>query len=108
MPVQYEIVHLLRAAQGFLAEIRRLDLPVDAPKGRRYQWLWIEDSTVSSLLFRSMDESTGTRSFEDAHLRFDNRAGELRWHGGRVVTLTVDAHKLLPAELEWLVHEHLS
>ncbi len=108
MPVQFEIVHLLLAAQGYLAEIRRLDLPGDAPKGRRYQWLWIEDGTVSSLLFLSMDDTTGTRSFEDAHLRFDDRDGELRWHGGRAVTLTVDAHKVLPAALQWLVHEHLS
>lgn len=108
MPVQYEIVHLLCAAQGYVAEIRRLDLPVDAPKGRRYQWLWIEVGTVSSLLFRGMDETTGTRSFEDAHLRFDKGGGELRWHGGRAVTLTADVHKVLPAALQWLVHEHLS
>lgn len=108
MPVQFEIVHLLCAAQGYLAEIRRLDLPVEVSKGRRYQWLWIEDGTVISLLFRGMDETTGTRSFEDAHLRFDDKGGELRWHGGRAVTLNVDAHKVLPAALRSLVHEHLS
>lgn len=108
MPVQFEIIHLLCAASGYLAEIRRLDLPVDAPKGRRYQWLWIESGTVSSLLFLGMDETKGTRSFEDAHLRFDDREGELRWHGGRTVALTVDAHKVLPAALQWRLHEHLS
>lgn len=108
MPVQYEIVHLLCAAQGYLAEIRRLDLPADAPNGRRYQWLWIEDGTVSSLLFLGMDEPTGARVFEDARLRFDGSGGELRWHDGRTVTLAVDAHRVLPATLRSLVHEHLS
>jgi hypothetical protein len=108
MPVQFEIVHLLLAAQGYLAEIRRLDLPSDAPKGRRYHWLWIEDGTVSSLLFLSIDDTTGTRSFEDAQLRFDAGGAELRWHGGRAITLTADAHRVLPAALRWLVHEHLS
>jgi hypothetical protein len=64
--------------------------------------------TISSLLFLGMDETTGTRSFEDAYLRFEDRGGELRWHGGRAITLTVDTHKVLRAAMQWLVHEHAS
>lgn len=47
MPLQYEIIHLLCAPQGYLAEVKRLDLPATAPKAKRYQWLWIEKDAVN-------------------------------------------------------------
>ena len=109
MPLQYEIIHLFCAPRGHLAEIKRLDLPADASKAKVYQWLWIEEGTVSSLLFISMvTMPEQERTFEDAHLRFDALRGELRWNNGQTVTLAVDPDKVLPMALQWLVHKHLS
>lgn len=109
MSFQYEIVRLFSASRGYLAEVRRLDLPVDTSKAKRYQWLWIEEGTVSSLLFVGMATvPEQVRTFEEAHLRFDAQRGELRWNDGRCVALAAALRKTLPQALRWLVHEHLS
>lgn len=109
MPLQYEIIHLFCAPQGYLAEIKRLDLPATAPKARRYCWLWIEEGMVSSLSFVGMSATPeAQRMFEDACFRFDELRGELRWNDGRCVALEAASSKALPKALQWLVHEHLS
>lgn len=109
MPFQYEIIHLFRASSGYVAEVKRLDQPEDAPKVKLYQWLWIEDGTVMSLSFVDMVTAPEqTRTFEEAHLRFDSCQGELRWNDGRVAPLVVKSASALPTTLQWLVHEHLN
>lgn len=109
MPLQYEVIHLFCAPQGYLAEIRRLDLPVTAPKAKRYCWLWIEDSTVSSLLFVGMSATPEQqRLFAEANFQFDEVRGVLRWNDGRSVLLEAVPSDALPKSLQWLVHEHLS
>lgn len=109
MPPQFEIIHLFCAPRGYLAEIKRLDLPATAPKAKRHHWLWIEEGTVSALLFMGMSEFPDQqRTFEDARLRFDEFRGEMCWNDGHSVVLEVAADKVLPNALQWLVHEHLS
>lgn len=109
MPSQYEVLHLFCTPQAYLAEIRRLDLPVTAPKAKRYCWLWIEDSTVSSLSFEGMSATPEQkRVFAEAHFRFDEVRGVLVWNDGRSVALEAVPTETLPKGLQWLVHEHLS
>ena len=109
MPLLYEIIHLFCAPRGYLAEIKRLDLPATAPKAQRYLWLWIEEGTVSSLLFVAMSENPRQqRTFEDAQFHFDDLGGELRWNDGRNVALKRRPGDALPQTLQWLVHEHLN
>lgn len=106
---QFEIVHLFWAPQGYLVEIKRLDLPETAPKSKRYQWLWIEAGTVSTLGFVGMSEHPERRrTFEEAQLRFDDVRGELSWSDGRSAALKALPAEALPQALQWRVHEHLN
>ena len=109
MPPQFEIVHLFCAPQGYLVEIKRLDLPETAPKSKRYQWLWIEVGTVSTLVFVSMSEHPERRwTFEEALLRFDDVRGELSWSDGRSAALKALPVETLPQALQWRALEHLN
>lgn len=109
MPPQFTIVHLFSAPAGYLAEIKRLDQPDDAPKARVYHWLWIEQRAVSTLQFIAMETSPRQqRTFEEAQLRFDDVQGELRWNDGNSVSLAVQTDRVLPGPLHDRVSEHLS
>ena len=109
MPALFEVLYLLTAPNGYLTEIRRLDQPVDAPASRRFQWLWLQNETVNSLQFVSMQTAAQQRrSFREAELRFDDTHGELRWASGHIEALRLDPDKSLPRTLIQLINEHLS
>jgi hypothetical protein len=109
IPPLYEVLLLFSAPQGYLAEIKRLDLPVGAPKATVYQWLWIQGTTVTALQFVDMaDGPRRQRTFKEGLLWFDDRPGELRFVSGRTVQLATKAGKTLPQPLMRLVNLHLS
>ncbi|MDI1339524.1 MAG: hypothetical protein Q7K57_36215 [Burkholderiaceae bacterium] len=109
MPPLYEVLFLFSAPQGYLAEIKRLNLPAGTRKASVYQWLWIQETTVSKLQFVDMtDDPRPQRTFEEGRLWFDDRQGELRFASGRTVQLATEADKTLPQPLMRLVNLHLS
>lgn len=109
MPPLYEVLFLFSAPQGYLAEIKRLDLPAGVPKAMIYQWLWIQEATVTALQFKDMtDGPQQQRTFKEGLLWFDNKQGELCFASGRTVRLATEADKTLPQPLMWLVNLHLS
>lgn len=75
MPPLYEVLYLFSAPQGYLAEIKRLDLPAGTPKAMVYQWLWIQETTVTTTLqFVDMtDNPRAQRTFKEELLWFDDR-----------------------------------
>lgn len=109
MPPLYEVLFLFSAPQGYLAEIKRLDLPAETPKAMTYQWLWIQETTVTALQFVDMaDDPRPQRTFKEGLLSFDDRQGEMRWRSGRTVPLATEVEKTLPQPLMRLVNLHLS
>lgn len=109
MPPLYEVLLLFSAPQGYLAEIKRLDLPADTPKTTVYQWLWIQETTVTALQFVDMaDGPQRQRTFKEGLLWFDDKQGELRFTGGRTVQLATEAKKTLTQPMMRLVNLHLS
>lgn len=109
MPPLYEVLFLFSAPQGYLAEIKRLDLPADMPKARTCQWLWIQSATVTTLQFLDLATSSRQhRSFKEASLWFDDAGGELLWHKGPTEQLVTETSKTRPAPLLQLVNSHLS
>lgn len=109
MPPLYEVLFLFSAPQGYLAEIKRLDLPAGTTKGAVYQWLWIHESAVTALQFVDMaDGPRQQRTFKEGLLWFDDRQGELRFASGRTVQLATEVDKTLPPPVMRLVNLHLS
>ena len=100
----YEVLFLFSAPQGYLAEIKRLDQPADAPKSQVYQWLWLQVETVTTLRLVAMATSPRQqRNFKEALLWFDETRGELQWLLGPLVPLIVETDKSLPATLARLM-----
>ena len=109
MPPLYEVLFLFSAPQGYLAEIKRLDLPASTPKAMVYQWLWIQETTITALQFMDMaDDPRPQRTFKEGRLWFDDTQGELRFASGRTVQLSTEVDKTLPQPLMRLVNLHLS
>lgn len=109
MPPLFEVLLLFSAPRGYLAEVKRIDQPVDAPKDKLFQWLWIEDMQVTRLAFISMATSPRLqRTFKEGALWFDDVQGELRLASGLIIVLTVDATRVLPSRVQRLVNLHLS
>lgn len=109
MPPLYEVLFLFSAPQGYLAEIKRLDQPASTPKATVYQWLWIQETTVTVLQFVEMANGPqAQRTFKEGLLWFDDRQGELRFANGRTVQLTTEAKKTLTQPMMQLVNLHLS
>lgn len=105
----FEVVYLFSAANGYLAEVRKLNQDVNAPKSEIYQWLWLEDGTAKSLRFVAMASTpVQQRIFREAQLSFDDDRGELRWAIGDSIPLVVERNKDLPASIAQLVNNHLS
>ena len=105
----FDLVYLFSGPKGYLAEIRRLDQHVDAPKSAIYQWLWLEDGAATVLRFVAMASSPlQLRTFREGQLRFDDQRGELRWADGESISLVVEKDKDLPAPITQLVNIHLS
>ena len=109
MPPLYEVLFLFSAPQGYLAEIKRLDQPAGTPKATVYQWLWIQEATVTGLQFVDMsDGPQAQRTFKEGLLWLDDMQGDLRFASGRTVRLATEADKTLPKPLMRLVNLHLS
>ena len=109
MPPLYEVLFLFSAPQGYLTEIKRLDLPADTPNATMCQWLWIQETTVTALQFVDMtDGPQPQRTFKEGLLWFDDRQGELRFASGRTVQLATEADNTLPQHLMRLVNLHLT
>ncbi|MDO9164891.1 MAG: hypothetical protein Q7U13_02170 [Rhodoferax sp.] len=111
MPPLYEVLLLFSAPQGYLAEIKRLDLPAGTTKATVYQWLWIQETTVTVLQFVDMADGPQRqrqRTFKEGLLWFDDKQGELRLTGGRTVQLATEAKKTLTQPMMRLVNLHLS
>lgn len=107
MSPSFKILYLFVAPQGWLTEVKRLDLTAEAPKDRVYQWLWISTARVMPLRFVSMGtELRQQREFEEASLWFDARRGALAWHDGTTVTLEMKDDKTLPPPQEHLLRAY--
>lgn len=106
----YEILSLFFSPEGHLAEIRRLDLPSDAPMYRVHHWLWIAQRSVTTL--QSLDAITSHprqhRHFEEASLSLDRERAHLRWCSGEEVGLVPAAPDTLSARELSLILDHLS
>jgi hypothetical protein len=81
----YEILSLFFSPEGHLTEIRRLDLPTDAPWYRVHPWLWITQRSVTTL--QSLNAITSQpmqhRNFDEASLSLDReKHARLRWCTG--------------------------
>ncbi len=108
MSASFKILYLFVSPQGWLAEVKRLDLAADAPKDRVYQWLWISTARVMPLRFVSMGTAPRQqREFEEASLWFDAKGGALTWHDGATVTLDIQDDKTLPSLQEHLLQAYL-
>ncbi|WP_144157367.1 hypothetical protein [Paraburkholderia sp. BCC1885] len=109
LPV-YEILSLFHSPEGHLAEIRRLDLPSNAPRYRVHHWLWIAQHSVTTL--QSVDAITSHskqhQCFEEASLSLDRERAHLRWCSGEEVGLVPAAPDTLPARKHSLILDHLS
>ncbi len=82
---QYEDVALI--------EVKRLDLPADAPVGDVYHWFFIgRDQIVVKLHFKSMKSIGGDefREFTEGSLKFDQRAAELNLKGKIINLMSVN------------------
>lgn len=109
MPPLYEVLFLFSSAQGYLVEIKRLDLPADAPKSSIYQWLWLQGRSVATLRFVNMTtEPHQQRTFEEGQLWFDSQQGEMQFANGRTCQLSPVKDKALSGPLVTLVNMHLS
>lgn len=107
MSPNVKLLHLFVSSQGWLTEVKRLDLPAEAPKDRVYHWLWIDTAHVIPLRFVSMaTEPRQQREFEQASLWFDATQGTLAWRDGATVALKVQADKTLPSPQEHLLKAH--
>jgi len=96
---------LFSAPQRYLAEIKRLNQSALATKVTVYQWLWMQEATVTALQFVDMtDGPRPQRTFKDGLLWFDDMQGELRFASGRTVRLATEADKTLPRPLIRLVN----
>ncbi|CAN7315344.1 hypothetical protein LJR034_001546 [Caballeronia sp. LjRoot34] len=107
----YEILSLIFSPEGHLAEIRRLDLPSDAPWYRVHHWQWIAQRSVTTL--QSLDAITSQpkqhRNFEEASLSLDReKRAQLRWRTGEEIGLVSAAPDTLPARKHSLILDHLS
>lgn len=102
MLIQYTVLLLLNATRGSLAEIDLVQ-----PTGGESHWLWIEDYTVSSLQFVSVEHSS-KRVFDRAVLTIDGSRGQLNWTCGRCDHLSVDVTGSLRPEFQQLLHQHLN
>ena len=108
MSPRFKILYLFVSSQGWLTEVKRLDLAADAPKNEVYQWLWIGTTGVMPLRFvRMATEPRQQREFAEASLWFDAMRGALAWHDGTAVTLQVQDDKTLPSLQERLLQAHL-
>lgn len=103
MPIEFTVLLLLRSRCGHLAQIQ----PAVSGMARGgSQWLWIEDSSVTTLQLASEGETP--KSFNRAVLTLDGASGKLCWLHGRVERLSGAAAGTLSAECRRMIHQHLN
>ncbi|KJK24343.1 hypothetical protein UB46_11205 [Burkholderiaceae bacterium 16] len=104
----YEILFAFTGHAGTVLEIKRLGLPADAPRSRKYQWLWVDagnnPAQVLPLRFVSMNQGMRQeRVFAEGTLRFDEREAELAWHTAGTLHLQAWLPYAAPAAVAKLV-----
>ncbi len=97
-----------------IIEVKRTDLPEDAPKNQKYHWFFIfnEELQIEKLEFESsfVDNVNGNdinvRKFKAAEFRFDDAFGKFQnKEGGHIIMKVPNA--VLPAPLEELINKSL-
>lgn len=105
MLVDFNVLLLLNAVRGSLAEIELT--PSDMPAAGRSHWLWMEGNTVTVLQTIGTSQAS-KRVFDRAVLTLDGVHGELQWPNGRCDALSIDSARALRPEFRRLVHQHLN
>lgn len=109
MQPKFDLLFLFSAPQGYLLEVKRLGLGVDAPRSQTYLWLWVEQATVRTLQFLSrQDGARQQRTFEEGTLSFDNAQAEMCWSGGIRMSMMAAPERTLPSSVSALIGQHLS
>ncbi|GAB7545077.1 hypothetical protein [Cupriavidus sp. 8B] len=110
----YEVLFAFTAAAGTVLEIKRLGLPADAPRSRKYQWLWVAaDNTGNTgnsprqalpLQFVSMSQGDcQERVFAEGKLRFGERDATLTLRTGQTLHLLACAADTVPPDVAAVV-----
>jgi hypothetical protein len=75
----FECLYFLENFYLYIIEVKRTDLPHNAPASEKFKWLRIEKEQmeVSQLTFASMDSSGDIeeRYFEEGYLKFNGEIG---------------------------------
>lgn len=103
-----EILFAFTAAAGTVLEIKRLGLPADAPRSRKYQWLWIAAGNgpqqALPLQFVSMRQGDcQERVFAEGTLRFGERDAAMTLRTGQTLHLLACAADAVPPDVAALV-----
>ncbi|MCP3020200.1 hypothetical protein [Cupriavidus basilensis] len=104
----YQILFAFTAATGAVLEIKRLGLPADAPRSRKYQWLWIAAGNgprqALPLQFVSMSQGDcQERVFAEGTLRFGERDAAMTLPTGQTLHLRACAADAVPPDVAALV-----
>lgn len=99
----YEILFAFTGATGTVVEIKRLGLPADAPRSRKYQWLWVaagnSPQPALPLRFVSMSqEKCQERVFAEGTLRFAEQDAQWTMHASGTVHLKACPRDALPPD----------
>lgn len=96
----YEILFAFTGKAGTVLEIKRLGLSADAPRSRKYQWLWVaggDSQQPVPLRFVSMSQGIRQeRVFAQGTLRFDEYDAEMTLPEGTTVYLRACAPDAVP------------
>ncbi|AJG23192.1 hypothetical protein [Cupriavidus basilensis] len=109
----YQILFAFTAAAGAVLEIKRIGLPADAPRSRKYQWLWIAAGNgpqkVLPLQFVSMSqEDCQVRVFAEGTLRFGERDAAMTLSTGQMLHLRACAADAVPPDVAALVARYVA
>lgn len=104
----YQILFAFTAAAGAVLEIKHLGLPADAPRSRKYQWLWIAagDGPQQALPLQFVSMSQGDcqeRVFAEGTLRFGERDAAMTLPTGQTLHLRACAADAVPPDVAALV-----
>lgn len=104
MTIEFTVLELFCGHSGSLAKIQP---SIAANAYGEARWLWIEDSSVTSLQLAN----SGTRNPVDkdyVSLMFNGAQGILSWPHGRVELLVNNTVHALGSECHGLIHQHLN
>ncbi|MGO4154430.1 hypothetical protein [Cupriavidus sp. YAF13] len=108
-----EILFAFTAGAGTVLEIKRLGLPADAPRSRKYQWLWIASGNgprqALPLQFVSMSQGDcQERVFAEGTLRFGEQDAAMTLRDRQTLHLRACAADAVPPDVAALVARYLA